>query len=183
VSRPLALSSFAVAAAVLAVGCGSSKSTTTTTAAGGAPPTSSSASAYPAYTATGASATTTTTAGALVSTKRVKLGTVLATGPKQRTVYLFEGDKGSASACSGSCARVWPPVTTTGNPRAGGAAAAASLGTIKRPDGSMQVTYRGHPLYTYSSDKDTSDSYGQGIKSFGADWYVIAPTGQKIDKS
>jgi predicted lipoprotein with Yx(FWY)xxD motif len=181
VSRPLALSSITVAAALLAAGCGSSKSTTSSSNAAGSSPASS--SAYPAYPATGASTTSTTAAGALVSTKQVKLGTVLATGPKMRTVYLFEGDKGSASACSGGCAQVWPPVTTSGNPRAGGGAVAASLGTITRPDGVMQVTYNGHPLYTYSSDKDMSDSYGQGIKSFGADWYVLAPAGHKIDKS
>ena len=118
-----------------------------------------------------------------MSTKRVKLGTVLATGPKMRTVYLFEADKGAASACAGTCAQVWPPVATTGSPTAGGSAVAANLGTITRPDGTTQVTYKGHPLYFYSTDMDTSDSYGQGIKSFGADWYVLAPTGHKIDKS
>jgi len=181
VSRSLALSSITITAALLAVGCGSSKSTTSATTAASSSPASS--SAYPSPTASGPSTTSTTTAGALLSTKQVKLGTVLATGPKQRTVYLFEADKGSASACAGACAQVWPPVTTTGNPRAGGGAATANLGTITRPDGSMQVTYKGHPLYLYSRDMDTSDSYGHGIKSFGADWYVLTPAGHKIDKS
>jgi predicted lipoprotein with Yx(FWY)xxD motif len=118
-----------------------------------------------------------------VSTKHVKLGTVLATGPKMRTIYLFEADKGAASACTGACAQVWPPVTTTGSPTAGGSAVAANLGTITRPDGTTQVTYKGHPLYLYSKDMDTSDSYGQGIKSFGADWYMLKPSGSKLDKS
>ena len=100
-----------------------------------------------------------------------------------RTVYLFEGDKGTASACTGECAQVWPPVTTTGNPKAAGSAVAANLGTITRSDGTMQVTYKGHPLYLYAKDMDTSDAYGQGIKSFGADWYMLKPSGSKLDKS
>jgi predicted lipoprotein with Yx(FWY)xxD motif len=131
----------------------------------------------------GTSSTPTTTAAALVSTKHIKLGTVLATGPKMRTVYMFEGDTGAASACTGTCAQVWPPVTTSANPKAGGSAVAASLGTITRSDGTTQVTYKRHPLYLYAKDMDTSDGYGQGIKSFGADWYVLAPSGNKIDKS
>jgi predicted lipoprotein with Yx(FWY)xxD motif len=118
-----------------------------------------------------------------VSTKHVKLGTVLATGPKMRTVYLFEGDKGATSTCTGACAQVWPPVTTTGMPKAEGSAIAANLGTITRSDGTVQVTYRGHPLYLYASDMDTSDSYGQGLKSFGADWYMLKPSGSKLDAS
>jgi predicted lipoprotein with Yx(FWY)xxD motif len=118
-----------------------------------------------------------------VSTKHVKLGTVLATGPKMRTVYLFEADRGGASACAGGCAQVWPPVTTTGSAKAGGSAVAANLGTITRPDGTTQVTYNGHPLYLYSKDMDTSDSYGQGIKNFGADWYMLKPSGSKLDTS
>jgi predicted lipoprotein with Yx(FWY)xxD motif len=119
----------------------------------------------------------------LIATKASKLGTVLATGPKKRTVYLFEGDKGAASACTGACAQVWPPVTTTGSPTAGGSAVAANFGTITRADATTQVTYNGHPLYLYSKDMDTSDVYGQGIKSFGADWYMLKPSGSKLDKS
>jgi predicted lipoprotein with Yx(FWY)xxD motif len=74
-------------------------------------------------------------------------------------------------------------VTSSGTPKAGGAAVAADLGTITRSDGTVEVTCKGHPLYLYGNDMDTSDSYGQGIKGFGADWYVLAPTGRKIDKS
>jgi predicted lipoprotein with Yx(FWY)xxD motif len=178
VNRPLAVCSITAAVALLAAGCGSSSNTTTTSATTAAsvstPATSTPASTSPA---------STTTAAALVSTKHSKLGTVLATGPKMRTVYLFEGDKGAASACTGECAQVWPPVTTTGSPKAQGSAVAADLGTITRSDGTTQVTYKGHPLYLYAKDMDTSDSYGQGIKSFGADWYMLKPSGTKLDKS
>jgi predicted lipoprotein with Yx(FWY)xxD motif len=74
----------------------------------------------------------------------------------------------------------------TGKPTAAGAAIAADLGTITRPDGNTQVTYKGHPLYFFVKDVkdgDPGDTYGEAIKSFGAEWYVLAPSGDKIDKS
>jgi predicted lipoprotein with Yx(FWY)xxD motif len=120
---------------------------------------------------------------ALVTTKHSKLGTVLAAGPKKLTVYLFEGDTGPASSCTSGCASVWPPVTTSGPPQAGPGAFASNLGALTRPDGTKQVTYSGHPLYFYTRDGDVGDAYGAGIKSFGASWYVLAPSGKKIDNS
>jgi predicted lipoprotein with Yx(FWY)xxD motif len=99
------------------------------------------------------------------------------------TVYLFEADKGPTSTCSGACAAVWPPVTASGHPKATGGALAADLATITRSDGATQLTYKGHPLYYYAKDGDKGDAYGQGLKSFGAGWYVLAPSGNKIDKS
>jgi predicted lipoprotein with Yx(FWY)xxD motif len=99
------------------------------------------------------------------------------------TVYLFEGDTGSTSSCSGACASAWPPVTTTGTPTTTGSATAADLGTITRSDGTKQLTYKGHPLYYFIQDKDSGDAYGQGAKAFGASWYVLAPTGVKVDNS
>ncbi len=118
-----------------------------------------------------------------LSTKHSKFGTILAAGSKQLTVYLFEGDTGSASTCSGACASAWPPVTTKGTPTAAGSATAADLATITRSDGTKQLTYKGHPLYYFVQDKDSSDAYGQGAKAFGASWYVLAPSGVKVDNS
>jgi predicted lipoprotein with Yx(FWY)xxD motif len=112
-----------------------------------------------------------------------KLGTILAAGSKELTVYMFEGDKGAASSCSGACASVWPPVTTSGAPTVAGAANSSDLGTITRSDGATQVTYKGHPLYFFAKDKDSGDAYGQGVKGFGADWYVLSPSGSKVDNS
>lgn len=169
--------------ALLAAGCGSSKSSSTTSAA----------SAYPAEgeKSTSSAAATTPTAttassgsGSVVIVKHAsKLGTILAVGSKKMTVYMFEGDKGATSSCTGACASVWPPVTSTGAATAAGAAHSADLGTITRADGATQVTYKGHPLYFFAKDKDSGDSYGQGVKGFGSDWYVIAPSGSKVDKS
>ena len=103
-----------------------------------------------------------------------QLGSILVAGPKRRTVYLFAADKGPASTCSSACAEVWPPVTTTGNPKAAGGAVSADLGTITRSDGTKQVTYKGHPLYYYVGDPNSGDTSGQGINSFGAPWYVLS---------
>jgi predicted lipoprotein with Yx(FWY)xxD motif len=186
----------ASAAATLGLfaGCGSSKksnSTSTSTASSTpAATTGSSTSAagssgsggYGAGASGGAAGS-----GANAATVTTKhggdLGTILAAGPKKLTVYLFESDTPTRSSCSGACASVWPPVTTSGSAVASGTAMTADLGTITRPDGTKQVTYKGHPLYYYTRDKDSGDSYGEGLKLFGAEWYVLAPSGKKVDKS
>jgi predicted lipoprotein with Yx(FWY)xxD motif len=159
-------------------GCGSSGSSTTSSAA-------TSGSASPQSTTTAASAPASTAAsGGGVATVAVAhngaLGSILVAGPKQRTVYLFAADKGPSSTCSGACAEVWPPVTTTGAPKAAAGASAAALGTITRSDGTKQVTYKGHPLYYYVGDPNSGDTSGQGINSFGAPWYVLTPSGSTV---
>ena len=147
----------------------STTSTSTSSAAGGR------------YGQSTSTATSTTTAAAVITTKHAKFGTILAYGPKKLTVYLFEADKGPHSSCSGACARAWPPVT--GVPKAAGGAKSAELGTITRPDGGKQVTYNGHPLYLFVKDKDDGDTYGEALKNFGAEWYALSPSGNKIDVS
>jgi predicted lipoprotein with Yx(FWY)xxD motif len=153
-------------------GCGSSSKSTTATSH---PATAANQSSY------STAATTSAAPAAVITTKQGKLGTILAYGPKRLTVYLFEGDKGGTSTCSGECASVWPPVS--GHPQASGQAVSSHLGTISRADGTTQVTYNGHPLYLYAKDKDDGDTYGQGINAFGASWYVLTPSGNKVDTS
>ncbi len=174
-TRPLALGATAAAALALLAGCGSSSSSSSSTAAS-TPATTASQS-----TAASTSTTAATGPGVTVSSKHSKLGTILAAGPKHLTVYLFEKDKGTTSACEGACASAWPPVTTEGKPVAAGGALSADLGTTKRSDGTEQVTYKGHPLYFFEQDKDSGDAYGQGSNAFGAGWYVMKPSGSKID--
>jgi predicted lipoprotein with Yx(FWY)xxD motif len=161
----------------LLAGCGSSSSSSTSSSA----PASAAASTTTAAKTT--TAATSTGPPAVITTKKNKLGTVLASGPRKMTVYLFEADHGTTSACMGKCAEVWPPVTTGGSPHGTGRVVASILGTVKRPDGSLQVTYKGHPLYFFKKDGDAGDAYGQGSKAFGAGWYVLAPSGAKIDNS
>jgi predicted lipoprotein with Yx(FWY)xxD motif len=161
-------------------GCGSSSknsaSTTTTTAATPA----ASTSAQGPYGGASKSAAATSATAVVVTTKHSKVGTILAAGPKHKTVYLFEADKGPSSSCTGACEHAWPPLTAASATASAGAQQ-AHISTITRPDGVKQVTYNGHPLYFFARDGDAGDAYGQGVKAFGASWYVLTPAGQKID--
>jgi predicted lipoprotein with Yx(FWY)xxD motif len=178
VRRSLALGAAAAVAALLA-GCGSSSSSSSSSTAASTPAATASTQSTAASTSTTAAAGP----GVAVESKHAKLGTILAAGPKKLTVYMFEADKGTTSSCNGACAKVWPPVTTSGAPTVAGSAVSADLGTTMRSDGTEQVTYKGHPLYFYDDDKDAGDAYGQGSKAFGASWYVLKPNGSKLDES
>jgi predicted lipoprotein with Yx(FWY)xxD motif len=113
---------------------------------------------------------------ALASTK---LGKVLVDG-NGRTLYLFEADKGTMSACDGACASAWPPLTISGKPTAGSGVVAAKLGTAKRPDGTTGVTYAGHPLYTYAGDGAPGQTTGEGLTDYGAPWYALSAAGKTV---
>ena len=123
-----------------------------------------------------------TSGGTSVALASSKLGRILVDN-QGRTLYLFEADKGAMSACDSACASVWPPLTTTGKPAAASGVSAAMLGTTKRGDGTSQVTYNGHPLYTFAGDGGAGQTSGQGLDDFGAEWYVLSGAGQKIEKA
>jgi predicted lipoprotein with Yx(FWY)xxD motif len=176
----------AASALVALAGCGSSSKTTSSPPAGSNAAASTSEAATTTATGattTGANAATSGGGGVTIVAKHSKLGPILAAGPQKKTVYLFESDTGPASTCTGACASVWPPVTTTAPATAADGAVSSDLGTITRPDGTKQVTYHGHPLYFFAKDGDAGDAYGQGSKSFGAGWYVLKPSGAKLDES
>ena len=126
-------------------------------------------------------AATGSAARATVKTRSSSLGKILVDA-QGRTLYLFEKDKGNRSACNGQCATFWPPLITKGKPIAAAGAKASLLGTTRRNNGSMQVTYAGHPLYRFAEDTKPGDTKGEGSKLFGASWYVVTPAGKKIDK-
>jgi predicted lipoprotein with Yx(FWY)xxD motif len=115
-----------------------------------------------------------------IGMRHTNLGNVLV-DTQGRTLYLFEKDRGMTSSCSGACASIWPPVTATGKPSAGSGLSASKITLAKRSDGTMQVNYGGHPLYTYAGDAGPGDTKGEGLDQFGAKWYVVAPSGSKID--
>jgi predicted lipoprotein with Yx(FWY)xxD motif len=126
------------------------------------------------------SAAPTPAAAATVDLQTVgKLGKVLVDS-RGITLYLFMKDKGTASTCTGSCAAAWPPLLTQGAPKAGPGARPNLLGTTKRDDGTTQVTYGGHPLYTFVSDHGPGMASGQDVSAFGAPWYVVGANGKKI---
>jgi predicted lipoprotein with Yx(FWY)xxD motif len=98
------------------------------------------------------------------------------------TVYLFEKDEGGESYCSGACAAVWPPLETDSMPRATAGVDGGALGTIKRDDGDMQVTYHGHPLYYYAADASTpGKTKGEDVRQFGDSWYLVAGGGKPLE--
>lgn len=117
-----------------------------------------------------------------IGTASSSMGTYL-TADEGKSVYMWEGDTGSGSNCSGACTDVWKPVTTTGAPTASGSAMASRLGTITRSDGSSQVTYSGHPLYYYSGDTKAGDTAGEGVTGFGAKWWLVTTQGMGLMES
>lgn len=96
------------------------------------------------------------------------------------TVYVFSGDKETKSSCYEACTTRWPPMVTDTNPYALDGIDAAKLGTIERDDGSLQVTYAGHPLYDYLGDTAAAEANGNGIDAFGGRWHVIGPDGEEL---
>jgi len=145
---------------------------------------SSSGSAYSGKGGGGASKKTSAEAppsgsdGIVSAAKVGDLGTILVDS-EGRTLYDFHKDKGSQSACYGACAAAWPPLLTDGNPQAQGPADRSMLGTTKRKDGSIQVTYNGWPLYTYAGDQSPGEANGNDIDQFGAEWYALQPDGEE----
>jgi predicted lipoprotein with Yx(FWY)xxD motif len=148
--------------ALIAAGCGSGSGT------GGS-----------GYAATGTPAAAPATSST-IATRHTKLGNVLVDS-QGRTLYLFEKDRDMTSSCSGSCVSIWPPLTSAARPAAGAGVSKAKIALSKRGDGTMQVTYAGHPLYTYVGDTGPGQTKGEGLDQFGAKWYVLGSDGLKID--
>jgi predicted lipoprotein with Yx(FWY)xxD motif len=113
-----------------------------------------------------------------IDTASTSLGNILVNA-RGRTLYLFQSDTATRSTCSGACAEAWPPLRAQ-DASAGTGVRPSFVRTIKRSDGSAQVTYNGHPLYRFSGDHNRGDVNGQGSKAFGARWFVVSPHGTLI---
>jgi predicted lipoprotein with Yx(FWY)xxD motif len=122
---------------------------------------------------------TTTAQPATVGVAKTGLGQILVDS-QGRTLYLFQKDSGTTSACTSACATAWPPLRATVQPTAGSGANASLLGTTPRSDGSPQVTYKGHPLYTFVKDQKAGDTTGQGVNAFGASWFALSSAGNQV---
>ena len=116
---------------------------------------------------------------ATVTAHASRFGRVLFDGGG-RALYLFKRDTSSRSTCSGACAKAWPPFLTTKAPKAGAGARAGLLGTTKRADGTVQVTYRGHPLYYFSGDTKPGQIKCENVANFGGLWLVVSPGGAPV---
>ncbi|MGC9156032.1 MAG: COG4315 family predicted lipoprotein [Ferrimicrobium sp.] len=153
--------------------CGSSSSTTSSSS-------SSNKSSASSTTAKSSNASTITSGATVATSSSSGYGTIL-TSKAGQTYYLFTGDTKGKSNCTGACAKAWPPVV--GSPAVSGGASSKLVGTITRANGQKQVTYDGHPLYTFASDTGPHQINGEGINAFGGHWYVISPTGKAITSS
>ena len=152
--------SLGLLALVAITGCGGS---------GGSSATASASSGMPASSSGG---------GATVDVaNNPQLGKILVDS-KGLTLYTFQKDTGSKSMCAGNCASIWPPLTASGHPTGSGVDS-SMLGTTKRSDGSTQVTYAGHPLYTYTADSGPGSTVGNGFNEFGGIWNAVLPSGAK----
>jgi predicted lipoprotein with Yx(FWY)xxD motif len=115
-----------------------------------------------------------------VAVRSTSLGVVV-TDDRGMSLYLFEKDQGTQSACYGQCAVFWPPAYTVGTPVAGTGTKSSLLRVARRSDGSTMLTYAGKPLYGFLPDTQPGDTKGEGSKGFGAPWHVVGPaTGNKV---
>jgi predicted lipoprotein with Yx(FWY)xxD motif len=149
----------ALAASVLLAACGSSSSSTIS---------SSSATSQPAAVTTSGGASS-----ALVKTaSNAKLGTTVLVNAQGMTLYSLSGEQNGKFICtSAACLQVWHPLAAPSGGTPSGSV--GSLATVKRPDGTVQVTYKGLPLYTFAQDTAPGDANGQGIKDVGT-WNAVA---------
>jgi predicted lipoprotein with Yx(FWY)xxD motif len=115
-------------------------------------------------------------AGTIGTAEVEGLGTVLVDA-EGMTVYDYTVDEGTMSNCYGGCEAAWPPVTTTGKPTAGEGAMASALGTTERKDGTLQVTYEGHPLYTFAEDEAPGEANGNEVEGT---WFVLDEKGAEV---
>lgn len=130
----------------------------------------------------GSNATVARGGGVSIQTATGTAGSYL-TGQSGRALYLWLGDRHDVPSCSGACASAWPPVIARGKPAAAGAAQATELGTVRRSNGSSQLTYKGHPLYYFSGDLGAGTTNGQGSDGFGAKWWLVSPSGAAITQA
>jgi predicted lipoprotein with Yx(FWY)xxD motif len=94
-----------------------------------------------------------------------------------RPLYLLTAEKPGKVKCTGSCTKRWKPLVVKGRPTAASGVKGSLLGTLKRSDGTSQVTYNKHPLYTYTGQGLAS---GVGVKTAGGTWFLVSPAGNAI---
>jgi predicted lipoprotein with Yx(FWY)xxD motif len=150
-----------VASVLLVTACASSSSSTS----------SATVSNTPAAAAT--SSATSSTSGTTLMTRTIN-GVQVLTNSAGFTVYWFGPDTSTTSKCTGSCATYWPPVK---GPATAGSGVTGTLGTITRSDGTTQVTYDGHPLYTYVADTAPGEAKGNGVNLSGGVWHEETVSG------
>ncbi len=143
-----------------------------------APSSSSPPAAPPASPTAAANSSPSASSSSQIKTASTSVGTVLVNS-QGRTLYWFAIDTPAKSNCTGTCATYWPPVTGPVTAVSGSALRPGLLGTIKRADGTLQATYRGHPLYTYAGDSSSGMVSGNAKNLSGGFWWAMTPSGAK----
>ena len=154
-----------ITAGVVLTACGSDDNATSTSAT----------NAPAAVTSSDSSSPTATSAATVMVATDPTLGEHIVDG-QGRTLYLFEKDQGTTTACTGGCADSWPPIVADGSPTAGDGIDAAELATADGIEPN-QVTYHGHLLYYFAGDQAAGDTNGVGLP----DWYAVDPAGDAIE--
>ena len=134
---------------------------------------SSSTSSGPAPNTAAAAGASSSSSGSALMVRTIGSAQVL-TNSAGLTLYWFAPDTSTTSKCTGSCATYWPPVK---GPATAGSGVTGTLGVITRPDGTMQATYNGHPLYTYAGDSAPGQANGNGKNLSGGVWYEVTVSG------
>ena len=164
--HPLKLFLPAIAVSLLLAACGSSSSSNTTSSATGTQPAAQTSSS--------------SSSAVLVKSASNSLGTILVSN-QGMTLYHLSGEQNGKFICtSAACVGIWHPLIapSTGTHSGG----VSSLGTVKRPDGTMQVTYKGTPLYTFTGDQQPGETKGQGIKDVGT-WTAVTTSSSSTPPS
>lgn len=112
-------------------------------------------------------------AGTVKAAQNSAFGSLLVTGSGM-TLYHYMPEKHGTIACTGACAKFWPPLLVTTKPTAGAGVTAGKLSSLKRPDGKTQVTYAGFALYRYAADARPGDVKGQGVQG---KWFAVTAAG------
>jgi predicted lipoprotein with Yx(FWY)xxD motif len=123
----------------------------------------------------GAAAAPSKNEGAKISLRHTAHGKVLV-GANGHSIYTFTSDTTNHSNCNKACRKQWPPVTSAGKPHAGPGVSASHLKVIK----GRQVTYYGHPLYTYFKDTKAGQTKGETLFKFGGYWYLSSARGALV---
>jgi len=188
-THALALLALVAVAGLAIAGCGSSGGSSTSESSSGSSSSSNENASSESSNRYGAEseskeASSAAAAGAESGAGVVSLGSVKKLGmvlvdSEGMTLYDFHKDKGTTSSCYGPCAEGWPPMLTEGEPSVGNGAMSSKLGTTERKDGTMQVTYAGHPLYTFVEDKKPGEANGNDVSAFGAQWYALKGSGEE----
>jgi predicted lipoprotein with Yx(FWY)xxD motif len=172
--RRLRAAAIACALALATAACGESAAVDETAEQ---PASSSTTTAPPPSTETGTTSSSSPPAapGTTVTTADSEFGVMLF-DDRNQAIYLFDAEVDDTPACYDECAADWPPVLTDGDPQAAGAVQGNLLGTTQRSDGTIQVTYGGHPLYFYAHE-GPGQVLCHDVDEYGGTWLVVTPEG------